>query len=84
MQAFEAEPKRFSSGSVGWHYSGKVMIDGVRVQVSLSLVVVGSKPIADKEVDAGGGVTLIVPDKAPRRLAKPRGKPKATEDTPEA
>jgi hypothetical protein len=46
-QEYEAKPRKFSSGSVGWYLGGKVMIDGTRVQMSCSLVVVGSKPPQD-------------------------------------
>jgi len=43
-------PKRFASGSVGWHLSGKVDIDGVRCQLSLAVIVIGSKPaVAPKD-----------------------------------
>ena len=44
-----ANVKEFSTGSLGWHFSGKLVIDvdGVpcKVQGNLSLVVVGSKEI---------------------------------------
>lgn len=43
----EMKPKKFKSGSVGWFLGGKEMIDGVRVQLSFSAVIVGSKPPAD-------------------------------------
>lgn len=39
-----AMPKRFSSGSCGWYCSTKMEVEGTRVQVSLSAVVIGSKP----------------------------------------
>lgn len=42
-----ATPKRFSSGSVGWYSSTKLEVEGTRVQVSLSVVVIGSKPRSD-------------------------------------
>lgn len=77
-QSFEAEPKRFASGSVGWHYSGKVQIDGDRVQVSLSLVVVGTKP---KSLDGKEGPMLPRVDsplEAARKPAKARKAPKTT------
>lgn len=37
-------PKRFSTGSLGWYHSGKIEIDGLRVQVTVSVIVIGSKP----------------------------------------
>lgn len=37
-------PKRFSTGSYGWFCSGKVVVDEIKVQATLSLIVVGSKP----------------------------------------
>jgi hypothetical protein len=39
-----ATAKTFSSGSVGFYAGDKVMIDGERYQVSLSVVKIGSKP----------------------------------------
>ena len=36
-------PKVFSSGGVGWHCSQKVDINGLRVQMNLIGVVIGSK-----------------------------------------
>lgn len=43
----ELTPKKFKSGSVGWYLGGKVTIDGRRVQLSFSAVLVGSKPPAE-------------------------------------
>jgi hypothetical protein len=49
-QRVMAEPKEFSTGSFGWNYSGKMVIevDGVRVpvQVGVNLTVVGSKEVS--------------------------------------
>lgn len=66
VHQFRAYPRRFKSGSVGWYHSGKLEVDGVKVQVSLSIVVVKSKPAdldptkdTTREVDMGGGVTLF-------------------------
>ena len=47
--AFTVSPKKFSTGSYGWSYNGKLNVslpDGklVRVQASVNLVVIGSKP----------------------------------------
>ena len=36
-------PMTFSSGAVGWNGNGKIDVQGHRVQVSINLVVVGSK-----------------------------------------
>jgi hypothetical protein len=48
-----AEPKEFSTGSLGWYLNGKVVIeiDGtpVSVQVGLNLTVVGSKELPKDE-----------------------------------
>ena len=44
-----ADVKEFSSGSFGWYSGDKVVIDvggvPVRCQVTMSIVVVGSKPV---------------------------------------
>lgn len=43
-----AKPRMFASGSYGWNYCGKVDVPvaggSVKVQASINLVVVGSKP----------------------------------------
>lgn len=39
-----ADHRVFSSGSTGYHASGKVIIGGARYQVSCSVVLIGSKP----------------------------------------
>lgn len=49
MNHMVALPRRFSSGSCGWYLSQKVELEGERVQISLSVVVIGSKPTATKE-----------------------------------
>lgn len=41
----EMEPKEFSTGTVGWYYNGKA--DGGKLQVQLSVYVVGSKSWQD-------------------------------------
>jgi hypothetical protein len=47
--SLSAEPKEFSTGSLGWYCGGKltVTLDGVpvRVQVGLNLTAVGSKEL---------------------------------------
>lgn len=42
--SFIARPKRFSTGSVGWYLSCKEEMEGERVQISMSITVIGSKP----------------------------------------
>ncbi|VTR97862.1 hypothetical protein [Tuwongella immobilis] len=48
-----ADPKEFSTGSLGWYLNGKTMIeiDGVpvSVQIGLNLTVVGSKELPQDE-----------------------------------
>lgn len=48
-----AMPKRFSSGSTGWYVSTKLEMEGERVQVSLSMVIIGSKPKTEATVPQG-------------------------------
>ena len=47
----DADPKEFSSGSLGWYAGGKMIVEveGVRVsvQVGLNLTIVGSKELPD-------------------------------------
>ena len=38
--------REFSSGSKGYNVNGKIIIDGLKCQVSANIVVVGSKPAA--------------------------------------
>ena len=40
--------KTFSTGSVGYGANGKIIIDGKRHQVSLSVVEIGSRPKTEK------------------------------------
>lgn len=46
-------PKVFSSGSCGWYTSSKVTVAGALCQLSLSLVVVGSKSWSDMLAEPG-------------------------------
>jgi hypothetical protein len=51
-QTLIAEPKEFSTGSLGWYLNGKlpVEVDGkmVQVQIGMNLTVVGSKELPPK------------------------------------
>lgn len=49
-------PRRFKSGSVGWYLSQKASVGGERVQLSLSAVVIGSKPPSEL-IDLNGQET---------------------------
>jgi hypothetical protein len=40
--------RTFKSGSRGWFLNGKVMVDGVKCQVSCSVTIIGSKPKGEK------------------------------------
>lgn len=59
-----AQPRAFSSGSLGWGVNDKVILDvgGVPVtcQVSLSLTVVGSKGMALEQSEAPAAVAPVV------------------------
>ena len=37
--------REFSSGSKGWYLNGKIVIDGVKCQVSCNIIIIGSKPV---------------------------------------
>lgn len=43
-QTLIGEYKEFSSGSLGYNINGKVVINGVRCQVSCNIIAIGSKP----------------------------------------
>ena len=51
-----AEPREFSTGSLGWYLNGKTVVDvnGVKVtvQVGINLTVVGSKELPKEEAAA--------------------------------
>ncbi|HZU37003.1 MAG TPA: hypothetical protein VFA18_13875 [Gemmataceae bacterium] len=53
----QAEPREFSTGSLGWYLNGKTMIDvggkPVSVQIGMNLTIVGSKELPQD----GGGTT---------------------------
>ena len=43
-QTLVATPKRFASGSVGYFATGKIAVAGHPHQVTMSVVMIGSKP----------------------------------------
>lgn len=43
-QTLVGEHKGFSSGSLGYNVNGKVIIGGIRCQVSCNIIAIGSKP----------------------------------------
>ena len=46
--AIEFAPRRtFKSGSAGYFAGGKIEVDGLRYQMSCSIVEIGSKPVED-------------------------------------
>lgn len=47
LDMLQANPKNFKTGSTGYYAGGKIVLDGKRYQVSVSVVEVGSKPKAD-------------------------------------
>jgi hypothetical protein len=55
-QRLDAEPKEFSTGSLGWYLNAKVTleVEGVRVpvQVGMNLTIVGSKELPKDEAPA--------------------------------
>ncbi len=55
-QRIDAEPKEFSTGSLGWYLNAKVTleVEGVRVpvQVGMNLTIVGSKELPKDEAPA--------------------------------
>lgn len=59
-------PKAFSTGSYGWFFSGKVDIDELRTQVTVSFVVVGSKgwDQIPASLDNGPGINRNGPNDA--------------------
>lgn len=65
---YRMEPRQFRSGSVGWFLGGKAMVKGIRVQLSFSAVVVGSKPA--ELVDLKEDDDLATLDKKLRKATK--------------
>lgn len=49
-----ARAKVFSTGSKGWYASGKIMVDGLKCQVSVCITVVGSKKGTPQRGDMPG------------------------------
>lgn len=79
-------PRRFSSGSVGWYLSQKLELEGVRVQLSFSAVVVGSKPSSPADYPATQGNLRNgqeAPKKGPKGLQKGK-QGKSPPSSPEA
>jgi len=44
-QSIIGDKKEYSSGSVGWNVTGKVVISGVKCQISANIIIVGSKNV---------------------------------------
>lgn len=77
-------PKRFKSGSVGWYSGGKIEVNGVRCQLSLSLVVVGSKPPLELiEVKSVEDLAQVVKDSEKPPVKTSKGKAGKTLPKPE-
>ncbi len=45
-QTVHGMPVKFSTGSLGWYVTGKVMLDGKPAQIGASVVLIGTKPQA--------------------------------------
>lgn len=75
------EPKVFSSGSVGFYFSGKVfMADGLKYQATLSYVVVGSKRSGNSEPTVGPPASQTAEPGIPQKPRKPRGNKKPNQE----
>jgi hypothetical protein len=52
-----AEPKEFSTGSLGWYLNGKIPVEingvSVQVQIGMNLTIVGSKELPQDAAGAG-------------------------------
>jgi len=44
-QALMGDKREYSTGSVGYNVSGKVIIDGVRCQVACNVIAIGSRDV---------------------------------------
>lgn len=64
-QKLDAEPKEFSTGSLGWYLNAKVTleVDGVRVpvQIGLNLTIVGSKELP-QDASAAPAASTATPE----------------------
>lgn len=75
------EPKVFSSGSVGFYFSGKVFLaDGLKYQATLSYVVVGSKRQGNEQAQPPASKANPVSEPTPEKPAKTPRKRKPTAD----
>lgn len=45
-QTLTGEKKDFKSGSAGWNINGKVVVGGLRCQVSGNIIIIGSKQLS--------------------------------------
>lgn len=62
VEAHIESARKFSTGSAGWYVNGKVELGGIKYQVAVQAVVVGSKAlegIDDKFLTALGGAQLM-------------------------
>lgn len=81
-----AYPRKFSSGSVGWHLSTKLEVEGERCQVSLSIVVIGTKPKTGQTEETGeeGSPPPPPPPTMPPEANGRVKRPKAPKKCPDA
>ena len=70
-----AEPRVFSTGSVGWYFSGKGEVGNHRVQISANVTLIGSKKWGDSAKSAAwvaAHSALSLGDMTPQIEAEPR------------
>lgn len=74
-------PRVFTSSSVGYFANTKITLpDGLRYQVTMSLVVIGSKGDTGKSTDLVTAVKDNRRPRSPRKPAKPRKQPEGSSD----
>lgn len=76
-----ASPKTFKSGSRGWYFGGKVTLHGRRVQASVILTLIGTKPTPPPEQNGTMPKTALegppvdsplFPDSEPKKTRRKR------------
>lgn len=75
-ESFTMKPKVFKSGSHGWYWQGKTEIHGVRCQIQLQAVAIGSKPQEVNESTQSPARPLEAPETSSEQ--KPTKRPSRT------
>ena len=69
---YQADVKEFSTGSLGWYFNGKTVIEiggkKVTVQVGMNMTIIGSKDLPKETTQPVAAAQASVPEKSAESL----------------